>query len=165
MHGRQNPEGDLGAGVPVDAPVGVLGAVAAKTLMEAGYRGQPGVGLPQNVVGAAKDLGPVTKTAAPDIDEPGVHFLEEAVTLVPPVKGAGAVAFGKPIGHLHQGVEGLLHLVQVVVHGDVVLVGIGVQIPHTCTGHGPGVVQGIEIGLVEMEHSAAWDHPSAASPP
>ncbi len=36
-----------------------------------------------------------------------------------------------------------------VVHGDVVLVGIGVQIPHTRTGHGPGIVQGIEVGLVK----------------
>ena len=97
--------GDLGAGVPVDAPVGGLGGVAAEVLVGPGDAGQPGVGLPQDVVGAAEDLGAVAEAAAPDIDEPGVDLLDVAVALFPAVEGAVAVALGQAVGHLHQVVE------------------------------------------------------------
>ncbi len=141
VQGRQDAEGDLGAGVPVDAPVGVLGAVAAHELVHAGDRGQTRVGLPQDVVGAAEALGPIPEAAAPDIDEPGVELLDEAIALFPAVEGPGPVALGETVGHLDQPVEGLLHLREVVVHAEIVLIDVGVREAVTGAGHGPGVVQ------------------------
>ena len=74
MNGRQNRAGDQVAGLPVNDPVGLLGGMAAHVLVHTGDRGESGVGLAQNVVGTAENLGTVTETAAPDIDEPGVDF-------------------------------------------------------------------------------------------
>ena len=73
---------------PVDDPVGGLGGMAAKVLVRAGDGGQAGVGLTQNIVGAAEDLGAIAETAAPDIDKPGVEFLQIPIALFPFVKGA-----------------------------------------------------------------------------
>ncbi len=91
MQGRQHAHGDLGAGVPVNDPVGGLGGVAAEVLVGAGDAGKAGVGLPQDVIGAAEDLGAVTEAAAPDVDEAGVDLHEIAVALLPAVEGAVAV--------------------------------------------------------------------------
>ena len=149
VDGRQDSEGDLGSGIPVNAPVGMFGAVAAHKVMHTGDRSQPGVGLSQNIVGSAEDFGPVAETAAPHIDEPGVQLLKVQITLFPLIKGSGTIALGQSVGHFYQAVKGLVHLVQVIIHGNVELAGVGAQVAQAGTGHGPGIVQRIEIGLVE----------------
>ena len=79
-------------------------------LVHAGYRSEPGVGLAQDVVRAAKTLGSVAKAAAPYGDEPWIDLQQIAITLLPSVEGARPVALGQSVGHLDQCVEGLLQI-------------------------------------------------------
>ncbi len=106
--GRQCRHGDLGAGVPVDDPVGGFGGMAAKVLVSPGDGGQAGVGLTQNIIGAAENLGAITETATPDIDKSRVKFLQMPIALFPFVKGAVAVALGQAVALPHQVVENRL---------------------------------------------------------
>ena len=149
VDGRQDPVGDQGAGGPVDDPVGGLGAVPPHILGHTGDGRKPGVGLPQDVVGAAEDLRPIAKAAAPHVDESGVDLLECPVAHLPPVEGPGPVQLGETVAHLDQPVEGLLHLGDVVVQRQVQLVDVRPQEAETGPGHRPGVVEGIQVRLVE----------------
>src|SRR5208282_5145637 len=72
MNGRHDGAAYEVAGLPVNDPVGALGAVSSHVLVHAGYGGEPGVRLAQDVIGTAKYFGTVPETAAPNIDEPGI---------------------------------------------------------------------------------------------
>ena len=141
--------GDQVARLPVNDPVGALGGMPAHVLVHTGYRSESGVGLAQDVVGTAEDLRTVAETAAPDIDEPGVDFTQVAVAHFPLVESPRPVQLGQPVGFFHQPVEDIHHLRDVVIHGQKILVGVGVGETQAGAGHGTGVVERIQVGLVE----------------
>ncbi len=146
---RQDPVGDQGAGGPVDDPVGGLEGMPTHVLVHPGDRGEAGVGLAQDIVGAAKDLGPIAKAAAPHVDEPRVDLLEGPVAHLPPVERPGPVQLGQPVALPDQVVEYFPHLRDVVVHRQVELVDVRPEEAETGPGHRTGVVQRIQVRLVE----------------
>ncbi len=149
VDGGQDSVGDQGPGSPVDDPVGVLGAVSPHVLMHAGDGSKPGVGLSQDVVGAAEDLGPVAEAASPHVDEPRVDLLEIPVAHLPPVEGSGPVELRQPVAHLDEPVEDVHHLGDVVVHAQIEFVDVRTQEAEAGSGHRPRVVEGIQVRLVE----------------